>query len=86
MALLPEGVTVEGVTGWYLLKLFLDRPQAQAAGGSEQRVNTITTEKQAAQLAGDVVDAQLYEMLLPVQVSLADGSDVWTAVCTSISG
>ncbi|CAN0410230.1 unnamed protein product [Pylaiella littoralis] len=76
MALLPESIEdLKQVSGWYLLKLFLERPEAQASGvGSEQMGITTTTDQQAAQQEEQQVpDAQLYEFLEPVQNLIREG-------------
>lgn len=82
-ALLPESVEdIKEVSGWYLLKLFLERPEVEAEGALGQR--EITTTQQAAQQAEQIPDAQMYEMLQPVQVRSADGIDIVAVLCVNV--
>lgn len=82
LALLPEGVDDPmQVSGWYLVKLFLARPEAQQAAGEEsleQMGMRATTDRQTAQQEEQVPDAHLYKYLEPVQVRSTDGVDIGT--------
>lgn len=78
-ALLPESVEdILDVSRWYLLKLFLDRPEVKAGEVSQQREIAMTIGKQAAQQTEQIPDARMHEMLQPAQVSSADGIDIGT--------
>lgn len=72
--LLPEGVEVDSVSSWYLVKLFFERPKVHPAVGSGQNETSATTtivEQLVAQqkhVGQDLEISRLHDLLQPVQV------------------